>query len=191
MSHAPNSLRSTTIERMPLYEGVYLSVYRDSVLLPNGLHTVREIVRAPNAVGIVAIDPDDNIVLVRQYREAVQREVIGIPAGIIHEEDGETGQETAYRELEEETGYMAECMDILVPSYYFAEGFCNATMELYLARGLAHAEHPVETDATELLEVVLMPFDEACERNVQGEFTDAKTKLGLMAAKLMLMEKSV
>lgn len=177
-------LRSTTTARTTLYEGAYLSVYRDSILLPNGRTAIRELVRAPSAVGIVAIDSQGNVVLVRQYREAIQRDLLNIPAGVIESHTGEIPIQTARRELEEETGYRAGRMDLLVPAYYFAEGFCEATMELYFARELSLVEHHVEGDATELLEVVLMPFDEAYERNLRGEFPDAKTKLGLLAAKM-------
>ncbi|MBI4551542.1 MAG: NUDIX hydrolase [Candidatus Latescibacteria bacterium] len=176
-------LRSTTTSRTVLYEGTYLSVYKDAIRLPNGQTAVREIVRAPSAVGIVAIDPQGQVVLVRQYREAVRQALIEIPAGIIDTRAGESPLQTAHRELAEETGYRADRIDLLVPAYYFAEGFCDATMELYFARDLAHVERPVEGDATELVEVVLMPFDEAYARNLRGEFPDAKTKLGLMAAK--------
>lgn len=177
-------LESTILKSESIYEGKYLTLYKQIIRLPNGEESLREIVHVPNAVGIVALDQDGNLILVRQYREAIRKIVVGIPAGIIDENSKETPLDTAQRELEEETGYRAERIELLVPKYFFAEGFCQGTIELYLARDLQTSTH--EPDPTEPIQVVKIPFEEAYQRNLKGEFIDAKTKLALMFAKQAL-----
>lgn len=180
------NLKSSTIHRKTIFEGGYLSVYQDDIRLPTGKETKREIVHAPDGVGVVAIDERDRLILVRQYREAIGREILGIPAGIMDREDA-TAEATARRELIEETGYEAgDRFELLVSPFYFAEGFCDAKMTIFLTCGARPSEMPFEEDPTEILEIVQMPFEEACRRNDQGGFSDAKTIIALLAAEKRL-----
>ncbi len=147
----------------------------DEVLLSDGRRSQREIVEARGAVGIVAVDADRNLLLVRQFRKPVEREIWEIPAGTL--EAGEPPLECAQRELAEETGYRAETMEPMV-SFYTSPGFCDEEMHLFLARHLAPGPQSLEDD--ESLKVSKVPLSRALEMIQTGEIADAKTLVGIL-----------
>src|SRR5690625_1875457 len=98
--------KEKTIERKELFNSRLISVHVDTVSLPDGNTSTREIVRHPGAVGVIALTDDDKFVLVKQYRKPLERTIVEIPAGKI--EPNERPEITALRELEEETGYTTE-----------------------------------------------------------------------------------
>lgn len=161
-----------------VWAGRFFRVRRDLVRLPDGRQTVREYVRHPGAVGIVAILPGERVLLVRQHRYPVGRDFLEIPAGKL--ETGEPHLETAKRELREETGYAAaEWRRLGV--IHNAIGYSDESIELWLARGLAKGEQ--ELDQGEFLEVIELPFSEAEAMTLDGRISDVKTIVGLLWAR--------
>jgi ADP-ribose pyrophosphatase len=133
----------------------------------------REVVEHPGAVAIVATDREGNLVLVRQTREAVRRELLEIPAGTL--DPGEDPLGAARRELEEETGYVAGQWRS-GPRFLTAPGFCQEVMHLFFAERVEGGEPANEDD--EEIEVVLVPMGDA--ERLLGEIEDAKSLIGLL-----------
>jgi ADP-ribose pyrophosphatase len=157
-----------------LYRGRVIKVRLDQVRLSNQHVVAREIVEHRGAVAIVALDAEQNLLLVRQYRPGAQREMLEIPAGTL--EEGEDVALCAVRELKEETGYSAGQWESL--GYFFSSpGFCTEKMYLFLARQLTLGTATPEDD--ELISVVQMPLTLALQAIEQGEIVDAKTIIGL------------
>lgn len=161
------------------FSGRLLRVERDRAREPRGqdgygpvVH--REVVRHPGAVAIVAITPERQLVLVRQYRYAAGRFLLEIPAGTL--EPGETPEATARRELREETGYTADRLRPL-GSFFSAPGFCDEVIHLFRADGLTPGEP--DPDFGEAIQLVELPVEEARRRLLAGGFEDAKTLVAL------------
>lgn len=133
----------------------------------------REVVEHPGAVAIVATDREGNLVLVRQTREAVRRELLEIPAGTL--DPGEDPLSAARRELEEETGYVAGQWRS-GPRFLTAPGFCQEVMHLFFAADVEGGEPANEED--EEIEVVLVPKGDV--ERLLGEIEDAKSLIGLL-----------
>ena len=170
-----------TLSRQPIFDGRVIKVHVDQVELPNGSTSTREIVNHPGGVGILALDQDNNVLTVTQYRYAYQQTVLEIPAGKL--EPGEDPYRAALRELQEETGAST---DKLTPlgNVYPSPGFSDEIIRLYLARNLTWGEmHP---DDDEFLEVQRIPFHILVDRILNGEITDAKTCIAILKAKLLL-----
>lgn len=165
-----------------IYEGKIVHLHRMDVTLPSGKPAVREIVRHIGACAVVAVDGENNVLLVRQFRAPLGRVTCEIPAGKL-DSRGEDRLKTAQRELSEETGYEAArwvklCDMVTTP------GFCDEMISIYLATGLTRGEaHP---DDDEFLGLIRMPLDEAIARAQAGEFQDSKTLCGLLLAKSKL-----
>lgn len=157
-----------------IYEGRLVNLRQDAVLLSSGRETVREVVEHPNCVAIVAIDSEDNVVMVRQFRKPVEGVLLEIPAGVI--EPGEEPQQCALRELEEETGYMAGKME-RIGGFYSSPGYSTEFLHLFLATDLHRGStHP---DEDEIIEVVSIPWEQIPGLIVAGEVCDAKSIVGL------------
>jgi ADP-ribose pyrophosphatase len=137
----------------------------------------REIVHHPGSAAIVAVFDDMTVALVRQYRHAVVRYLLEIPAGTLS--SPERPEEGAARELEEELGVVATQMDKL-SEFFVSPGFVEEKMWVYLATGLTETAQRLEED--ELLDIVRVPFTRALEMIADGEIEDGKTIIGLMMA---------
>jgi ADP-ribose pyrophosphatase len=148
----------------------------DRVELPEGRAAVREVVEHAPVVGIVALDGRGNVLLVRQYRLPAQQSLLEIPAGGV--DPGESAEEAAQRELQEEIGQRAGCLEHLC-SFFLSPGYCDEYMYLYLATELEPSG--LAADADETIEVVRLPLSEALRLIDRGEICDAKTILGLWA----------
>jgi ADP-ribose pyrophosphatase len=139
----------------------------------------------PGAVAIVAIDPDDKVLFVRQFRTPAQRVLLEIPAGTLDIDEATGATEdpdlASRRELEEETGYRAASWRRLA-SFYTAPGFASELMHLYLATDLspAHPDERLGPDEDEHLRLERMPVADAVAAVERGEFLDAKSILGLL-----------
>ena len=164
-----------------VYAGGFLHVHRDKVRLPDGTTTMREYIRHPGAVGVVALLDDGQVLLVRQHRYPHRRDFLEIPAGKL--EPNEPALETGKRELLEETGYVAATWKLL-GVIHNAIAYSDEAIELYLARGLTHRAQAL--DHGEFLEVVPLPFAEALAMTRDGRITDVKTLVGLGWAELTL-----
>ena len=137
-------LTERRLSRETIYEGKILHIYRDDVLLPNGRKSVREVADHPGGVAIVALDENDNILTVKQYRYVFSRVLEEIPAGKL--ERGEDPREAALRELKEETGATPARM-IDLGKLLVSPGCYSEVLHLYLAEGLAFgAQHPDEDE---------------------------------------------
>jgi ADP-ribose pyrophosphatase len=164
------------VESRRLHEGWVVSLRVDRVKLPNGRLTVREVVEHAPVVAIVALDGRGSVLLVRQYRLPVQRSLLEIPAGGI--DPGESPEEAAQRELQEETGQRAGRLERLC-SFFASPGYCDEYMHLYLATALEASA--LAADADESIEVMRLPLSEAVHLIERGEICDAKTIVGLWA----------
>lgn len=170
-----------TKERSTAFQGCLLHLDVDTVILPDGKEGVREYIRHPGGVGIVALTEDNEVLLVKQYRYAYSEVVTEIPAG--KRDPGEEPLTTGMRELEEETGYRAEHYTSL-GCLYPTPGCCDEIVYLYLATGLTQSEAHLDED--EFLDVERCPLDEMVQRVMAGEITDAKTQIAILKTKLLL-----
>jgi ADP-ribose pyrophosphatase len=157
---------------------VHLSV--DRVRFPDGKEGELELIRHKGATAIVplmggALDPDPEVVLIRQYRYAAQGFVFEIPAGL--REEGESWEACAQRELEEETGYLGAEFRLLT-SIFTTPGFTNEVIHLFLATGLTPGK--TRRDHDEFIEVIHLPLAEALAMVGRGEIADAKSIAGLL-----------
>lgn len=157
-----------------VYAGKFFKVCKDVVRLPDGSQGVRDYLRHPGAVAIVALTDEGNVVLERQYRYPLARDLVELPAGKL--EPGEDHLETGKRELLEETGYVAAQWSFL-GLIHNAIGYSDEGIELWLATGLEKRE--AKLDEGEFLEVFTLPFAEALAMAADGRLTDVKTVIGL------------
>ncbi|WP_165492271.1 NUDIX domain-containing protein [Egibacter rhizosphaerae] len=165
------------------YEGVLSRVRIDVLESPDGTRFEREVVEHVDAVGIVAVTPEGEVVLLRQYRRPVGERLLEIPAGIC-DVVGEEAAGTAARELAEETGYAADRFEWLGAAWNSA-GWTDERTELFLARDAVPQGHPQDfvAEAEEAaMDVVLLPLSDAVELVRGGAVPDAKTALGLLLA---------
>ena len=175
------NLTEQLLSRREIYHGRIIDVQVDTVSLPNGNTSTREVVRHPGGVGILALDDEDCAVLVEQYRYVFGRTLLEIPAGKL--EPGEDPVAGALRELKEETGAEPETflpLGKLLP----APGCYGETLHLFLAKGLKFSQQQLDPD--EFLNVERVPFDEMVHRCVNGEIDDAKTVAAVLRAKVLL-----
>jgi ADP-ribose pyrophosphatase len=170
-------LDETRIESREVYAGGFLKVMRDRVRLPDGSEGVREYIKHPGAVAILALLEDGRVVLERQFRYPHDKVFIEIPAG--KRDAGEAPEASARRELLEETGYVAREWRRL-GVVHNAIAYSNEGIELWLARGLEMREQKLEPG--EFLEVFSLPLAEALEMVRDGRITDAKSTAGLLWA---------
>lgn len=163
-----------TIESREVYSGNLLRVREDRVVLPGGGEARREWIAHPGAVVAIALFDDESVLLVRQYRYAVRRHLLELPAGKI--DPGEDLLGCARRELEEETGYRARDWRHL-GTLHPCVGYSDEHIEIFLATGLEHVGQ--HSDEDEFIEPVRMPLDAAVAAILDGRITDAKTQIGL------------
>jgi ADP-ribose pyrophosphatase len=166
-----------------IYEGKILNLRIDTVELPEKKYSKREIVEHPGGVGIVTVTDDNCVILVKQYRKAVNKTLLEIPAGKI--EVNEEPRETAIRELKEETGYDAKEFKYLL-EFYTSPGYCNEKIYLFLARGLIEGKQELEDG--EYCEIVKYSIDDLLKMIDRGEIIDSKTIIGIYAAKNYIQE---
>lgn len=163
------------IRRETIYDGRILRVFRDTVLLPSGKEGIREVADHPGGVAIVAIDDNDCVLTVKQYRYVFSCVLEEIPAGKL--ERGEDPDAAALRELREETGAVPQRFSKL-GRIIVSPGCYGEVLHLYLAEGLHFGE--MSPDEDEFLEVCRTPFSVLYERVMRGEIEDAKTVCGIL-----------
>jgi ADP-ribose pyrophosphatase len=174
-------LTETRIASEPVYDGSLVHLRRDTVRLPDGARAVREYVDHPGAVMILPILSSGELLMERQYRYAVSRELIEFPAGKI--DPGEATRATAQRELREETGYVANDWAYLTTIHPLC-AYSSERIELWLARGLRHEGRTL--DAGEFLETFPVELATALEWVRAGRISDAKTIIGVLWAERVI-----
>ncbi len=172
--------RDAGLAERPLTEDVawtgrIFNVNRLQVELPDGRRALRDVVRHPGAVAVVALTEEGRICLVRQYRTALGRVTVEIPAGKL--DPGEDPLECAGRELLEETGMVAEKMAFLT-TIATSDGFCDELIHIYMATGLSFAKS--SPDADEFINVDLVEVGELVDAVLDGRIEDAKTVVGAL-----------
>ncbi|WP_138757279.1 NUDIX domain-containing protein [Modestobacter altitudinis] len=166
-----------------IYTGRIISLRKDTVAMPGGGTSDREVVHHPGAVGIVALDDSDRVVMVRQYRHAIGEHLWELPAGL-RDVDGEPPVDSARRELAEETLLAAERWSLLTTQHP-SPGFCDELVLLYLAEGLSDVARPdgfvVEHEELDMT-VERVPLAEAVQWVFDGKVRNSLAVIGLLAA---------
>jgi len=165
-----------TLASQLIYDGRAVKLRVDTVRMPGGRETTREIVEHGDCVAIIAIDADDNVLLVNQFRKPVEKELLEIPAGGI--EPGEDPVDCVCRELREETGYLPGKVERL-GGFYSTPGYCTEYLHLYLATDLA--SNPLQAEDTENIRLVRVPLGQIPSLIASGTICDAKSIAGLFA----------
>lgn len=176
-----------TIKSELIYDGKVTKYIVEDVLLPNGQQSKREIVRHDGAAAVIAFTEDQKLLLVKQYRKAIEKISIEIPAGLKDAED-EDGLNTAKRELEEETGFQAEDWSF-VTSFYSTPGFTDEFLEIYEAAQLIKVENPLPKDEDETIELLALTFEEAWRAYEEGYLRDSKSVFALFYWKMKKIQE--
>ncbi|MGM9929845.1 MAG: NUDIX hydrolase [Bacillus sp. (in: firmicutes)] len=175
-----------TISTQPIFSGKVISLRVEDVELPDGGQSKRELIKHPGAVAIIAITPDNKIVMVEQYRKALEQSIIEIPAGKL--EPGEEPDVTAARELEEETGYISGKMEHII-SFYSSPGFADEIVHVYVATELQKKEDAAACDEDEFVEVMEITLEEAEQYIKERRIYDAKTAYAVQYLQLQALLK--
>ncbi len=173
------NLEEKRLSTKTLYDGSIVKLEVDEAELPNGNTATREVVRHPGGVGIVAIDGEGFLYLVKQYRYPFSKITTEIPAGKLDGE-GEDPETAGRRELMEETGLRAEKFSFL-GSIYASPGFCDEEIYLYLAEGLVQGES--DPDEDEFVDVERIHIEDFIAQITEGNIHDGKTVAGVLLSK--------
>lgn len=169
------------VSREEIFNGRILNVHVDTVTLPDGSLATREVADHPGGVAIIALDDENNVLMVEQHRYVFGEDVPEIPAGKL--EKGEDPYLAALRELKEETGATPALFQPL-GKLYPSPGCYGETLHLFLARNLTFGE--AKPDEDEFLRVERVPLEVLLQRILKNEIADAKTVAGVLKAKLYL-----
>lgn len=175
-----------TIDKEVLFEGKIIKLQVEKVSLPNGKTSKREIIKHPGAVCVIALTDEDKIIMVEQYRKALERSILEIPAGKL--EPGEEPIITAARELEEETGYGSENLVHLI-SFYTSPGFADELVHVFVAENLYKIEDAKDTDEDEFVELKELTLEEAEACVSDQRIFDAKTAYAVQYLRLQELTK--
>lgn len=171
-------LKEKTISTERIYDGKMINLRVDTVELPNKKESKRETVEHPGAVAVIAINDENEILMIKQFRYAIQEIIWEIPAGKL--EKGENPDDSAERELVEETGYKAK--DIKqIARFYTTPGFTDEVMYLYIAKDLIYDKQNLDEDEFVIVEKI--HINNAVEMIYQGRIIDSKTIIGILMAK--------
>lgn len=169
--------REETIKSEKIYEGRIIKVRVDTVELANRSYAKREIVEHERAIALAAINENKEIILVKQFRKAVDKVLLELPAGLV--ESTETLQEAAKREAQEEIGYLPNKLELLAEAYS-SPGFTNEIVSIFLATDLV--ESKLDLDEDEFVEPITVPLSDALEMIENFEIIDSKTISGILLA---------
>ncbi len=161
--------------RKYVFEGKLLKVRVDTVLGPDGRRTTREIVERNECIAVVAIDADNNVLLVNQFRTPLWKNLLEIPAGGI--EPGEDAEKAVIREMQEETGFKPAKV-VRLCGGYLSPGYSSEYCSIYLAADLAHA--PLRAEDTAGIELIKMPVEAVLTAITSGRIQDSKSIAGLL-----------
>ena len=170
------------LERTLVRKGKIIDYYQDTVQVPNGNVVKWDFIGHKGAAAMLAVREDGKLLMVRQWRNALDRYTLEIPAGGKNSIDEPT-ETAAVRELEEETGAVAGDFRSL-GELYPSPGYCGEIIRMYLARDLTFGETHLDED--EFLDLERVPFDQLTEQVLSGEIKDAKTIAAVLKGKLLL-----
>ncbi|MCU6685600.1 NUDIX hydrolase [Dorea acetigenes] len=165
------------VKRELAYKGTVLNVYKDYMEFANGNTAEWDYIHHDGAAAVVPVMEDGRILMVRQYRNALERYTIELPAGKLDDPD-EQGIVCASRELEEETGYRSEKLEWLI-TLRTTVAFCNEKIEIFVARDLIPSKQHLDED--EYIDVAAYTMEELKEMIFSGEIEDSKTVSAILA----------
>ena len=170
--------RPERVGRTLIHNGTIIDVYQDHMRLPDGSSENFDFIKHKGAAAVIPVMDDGRIIMVRQYRNAIDSYTLEIPAGGLDGADEPT-RVCAHRELEEETGYRADIEDVtFLLSLYTTVAFCNEKIDIYVARNLTKTEQHLDDD--EFIDVEYHTIEELADMVQAGKIVDAKTIAGLM-----------
>lgn len=167
----------TRVKRIRMYQGAIVDVYRDYMQFSNGNTEEWDYIHHRGAAAVVPVTDDGRIIMVRQYRNALERFTLEIPAGALDDPE-EPGINCAARELEEETGYRSENLEWLI-TLRTTVAFCNERIEVYVAKNLVPSKQHL--DPNEFVNVELHTVEELKQMIFDGEIEDSKTVASILA----------
>jgi ADP-ribose pyrophosphatase len=174
-------MKDKLIQESTLYEGRILKLKKQIIETADGRITTREIIDHPDIVCIIAVTNDEKILLVKQYRSVIARDLIELPAGFV--DKGETPQESAERELREETGYKANHI-FYATTIFSSPGFTNEQIHFFIATDLTL--DPLIAEDTALITLTLLDANDIVDFIQTAKINDGKTLSGLLIAKTYL-----
>ena len=174
-------LNEKTLSSEQIFDGVVVKLYRDDIELENGKKGVREFIKHPGGVCVAALDEDENLFMVEQFRYPFGKALTEVPAGKL--EFGEDPEECGRRELKEEVGATADSFEYL-GCLYPTVAYDTEIIYMFLARGLHFGEQHL--DDGEFLDVKKLPLKEAYRMVMANELPDAKTQMAVLKAYLKL-----
>ena len=176
------------LERKLIAHGAIIDYYQDTVKVPNGNVVTWDFIGHKGAAAVVPVTDEGKILMVRQYRNALKRETLEIPAGGLNGEDEPTHLAAA-RELEEETGYSSKDLELLI-RIRTTVAFCNEKIDIYVAKNLKKSQQNLDED--EFIRVEAYTPEELCEMIYEGKIEDSKTISAIMSYrnKYILKEQS-
>jgi ADP-ribose pyrophosphatase len=163
-----------------VFRGRVISVRKDVVSMPGDTTSQRDVVVHPGAVGVVALDDQDRVLLVTQYRHPVLRRLEELPAGLL-DKPGEPALEAAQRELMEEAGLAAQTWDVLVDTLT-SPGMTDEAIRVFLARDVSEVDREVQEHEEADMTSEFVPLDEAVRRALDGRLENAMAVVGVLAA---------
>lgn len=170
-------LEEKKISSEEIFDGVAIHLFRDEILLPNGNKGVREVIRHPGAVCVLPITADGQVVFVNQFRYALDKVTLEVPAGKL--EKGEDPMEAALRELSEETGLTANNI-FSIGDLYTTPALIDEVIHMYIATDLVQGEQHLDED--EFVNTLKMPLNQAIDMVMNGEIKDSKTQTIILKA---------
>lgn len=165
------------VKRELIAKGAIIDYYQDTMLIPNGNTAKWDYIDHKGAAAVVAVRPDGKLLMVRQYRNALERFTLEIPAGGLADVNEPTDK-AAERELQEETGYSCKSLELLL-SIRTTVAFCNEKIDIYLARELTEGEQHLDED--EYVDVEAYTAEELLKKIYGGEIQDSKTVCAVLA----------
>ena len=176
------SMEEKTLSSKTLFDGKVIHLHLDDILLPDGKIGFREYCTHNGAVCVIPLDSDGNVICVRQYRYAIGKPLLEIPAGKLDSPE-ENPDDAVRRELREETGASSEKITFL-GLYYGSPALLNEKIYMYLAEDLSFGDSSPDED--EFLEVIRIPLKKMVDMVLNGEIEDGKTQSAVLRAQAIL-----
>lgn len=178
----PEMMEEKTLSSKTIFDGKIIHLHLDDILLPDGKVGFREYCTHNGAVCVIPLDSDGNVICVRQYRYAIGKPLLEIPAGKL-DSPTEDPDDAVRRELREETGATSEKITFL-GLYYGSPALLNEKIYMYLAEELSFGVSSPDED--EFLEVIRIPLEKMVDMVLNGEIEDGKTQSAVLRAQAML-----